>query len=62
MHDAHAQIVDELLAEQLLAVPDRVEHLPDGERRDRVPADDAQVGLELGRDRVLQPEKPVRLQ
>ena len=57
-----ADVVDELLADQPLAVPDRVEHLADRQRCGGVPADQP-VGVgQLGRDRVLQPSERVGLQ
>src|SRR5262249_20277519 len=62
VHDAHADEVDELLGDELLAVPDRVEDLADRQRRGGVLAHEAQVGLELGGDRVLEPEELVGLE
>ena len=62
VHDRGADVVDELLLDQLLAVVDRVEHLADRERRRRVLADQPEALLVLGRRRVLQPEQVVRLE
>ena len=60
--DGGADVVDQLLLDQLLAVPDRVEDLADRERGRGVLADQTEVGLVLGRHRVLQPERAVRLE
>ena len=40
----------------------RVEHLAHGQWRSGVLADQAEIGLVLGRHRILQPEQPVRLE
>ena len=62
VHDRRADIVDQLFLDELLAVPDRVEHLADGERRHGVLADQAEIRLVLGRRRVLHPEQVERLE
>ena len=62
VHDRRADVVDQLLADQLLAVVDRREHLADRERRRRVLPDQPEALLQLGRHRVLHPEQPVRLE
>ncbi len=36
VHDGRADVIDELILDQVLAIPDRVEHLADGQRRNRV--------------------------
>src|SRR3954468_14206231 len=57
-----ADIVDQLLLDQLLAVPDRIEDLADRERRRRMLSDQAEIGLILGRSRIFQPERLVGLE
>ena len=57
-----ADIVDQLLLDKLLGVPDRIEDLADRERGGGVLADQPEAGLVLGRGRVLEPEQPVRLE
>ena len=57
-----ADVVDEPFGDQLLAVPDRVEHLAHRDGRGGVLADQAERRLVLGRRRVLDPERPVLLQ
>ncbi len=57
VHHGRADVVDQLLFDELLAVPDRIEHLADRERRHRVLADQAEVRLVLGRRRVFHPEQ-----
>ena len=42
VHDGRADVVDQLLADQVLAVPDRVEDFADRQRRGRVLADQAE--------------------
>ena len=43
VHDGRADVVDELVLDEVLAVPDRVEHLAHRERRHRVLADRART-------------------
>ena len=62
VHDGHADVVDQLLFDQLRAVVDRVEHFADRDRRRRVLADGAERRLVLRRDRILEPEQAVRLE
>ena len=62
VHDGHADVVDQLLFDELRAVVDRVEHLADRNRRRRVLADGAERRLVLRRHRILQPEQPRRLE
>ena len=62
VHDGGADVVDQLFFHELLAVPDRVEHLAHGERRHRMLADQAEVRLVLGRRRILHPEQVERLE
>ena len=60
--DGGADVVDELLLDQALAVPDGIEDLAHGQRRGRVLADQAEGVLVLGRGRVLDPEQAVGLE
>ena len=57
-----ANVVDQLLLDQLLAVPDGVEHFAHGQRSRGVAADMAEGFLVLRRRRVLHPEQAVGLQ
>ena len=57
-----ADVVDQLVLDQLLAVPDRVEHLADRDRRHGMLADQPERFLVLGRRRVLDPEHAQRLE
>jgi hypothetical protein len=57
-----ADVVDELVLDQVLAVPDGVEHLAHGQRRGGVLADQAEGLLVLGRRGVLDPEQAIGLQ
>ena len=57
-----ADVVDQPLGDQLLAVPDAVEDLTDRDRGGRVLADQPKRGLVLGGGGVLDPEHAVRLQ
>ena len=59
--DVGADVVDELLGDQLLAVPDGVEELPHRERRGGVLPDDPKALLQLRRHQVLEPEQLVLL-
>ena len=57
-----ADVVDQLLLNELAAVVNRIEHLADGERCRRVLADQPEALLVLGRSRVFEPEEMVRLE
>ncbi len=57
VHDRGAHVVDELLGDQLLHVPDRGEHLAGRDRRGGVLPDQAERVLVLGRRRILHPEQ-----
>jgi hypothetical protein len=57
-----ANVVDQLLGDQLLVVPDGVENLTDRQGRGGVLAHQPQRLLVLGGGAVLQPEEVVRLQ
>jgi hypothetical protein len=62
VHDRRADVVDELVLDQVLAVPDRVEHFADRERSDGVLADDLERLLILRGRAVFHPEEPIRLE
>src|SRR5215471_6391398 len=62
MNHCGTDIVDKLLSNQFLAVIDRVENFPNGKWRYGVLANQAKTFLQFGRNRVLQPEKVIRLQ
>src|SRR3546814_9753483 len=59
MDDGGADIVDQLVLDQLAAIPDGVEDLTDRERGHRMLADQAERLLILGGGRILQPEQPI---
>src|ERR1035441_8844574 len=59
VRDGAANVVDQLLADEGLVVPDRVKYLPDRERRRRVRSHQPQRLLVLRWDAVLQPEQVV---
>ena len=62
VHHRGADVVDELLLDQLLAVIDGVEHFAHRQRRGGVLADQAEPLLQFRRRGILQPEQMVRLQ
>ncbi len=55
-------VVDQLLLDELLAIPDRIEDLAYGQRRGGVLADDAETVLVLRRHGIFHPERTVGLQ
>src|SRR5207245_6229070 len=57
-----ANIIDELLLDELLAIVNRIENLADRNRRGGVPADKAQTFLQLRRNRIFQPEQVKRFE
>src|SRR2546426_9459966 len=59
VNDRCTDVVDQLLADQILAVPDRVEDLADGERSRRVLPDEPERLLVLGGGGVLEPEQAI---
>ena len=61
VHDRGAHVVDELLGDQLLDIPDRTEHLANRDRRRGVLSDQPERLLVLRRGRVLHPEQPAVL-
>ena len=62
MHHGGADIVDQLLFDQLFTVPDRIENFADSNWRGGVLPDQPETRLIFGRRRVFQPEWAIRLQ
>src|SRR5689334_3943726 len=60
--DRHPDVVDELILDQVLAVPDRIENFADRERRRAVLADQTKRFLILRRRHVFQPEETIGLE
>src|SRR5690606_27941567 len=58
MHDRGADVVNELPLDQLLAIPNGVEHLAHRERRDRVTSNHFERLLIVGRRCIFEPEEP----
>ena len=56
MGNGGADIVDQLLFNKLLAVPDTVKHFSNRNRRDRVLTDQTEAGLVFRRRRIFHPE------
>ena len=54
-----ADVIDELVRNQLAGVPDGIEHLAHRQRRGGVLADQAKTVLGFGGHRILHPEQPV---
>ena len=61
VHDGGAHVVDELLGDQVLDVPDRVQDLADRDRGGGVLPDEPERLLVLRGCRVLHPEQPAVL-
>lgn len=57
-----ADVIDQLLLYQMLAVPDRIEYFTHRQRRHGVLANDVECALVFCRGGVFQPEQPVWLQ
>jgi hypothetical protein len=57
--DGHADVVDPLVGDEFLRVPEGVEDFAGGERCGGVLADEGEGGLELGGDGVFEPEEVV---
>src|SRR3546814_4812425 len=57
-----ADIVDQPVLDQMLAVPDRAANLPDRKRRRRMLADQAERLLIFRRGRLFDPEGTIRLE
>src|SRR5215831_16290211 len=62
VHDSHAQVIDQLLRDQNVGIPDRVENFANSEGYHRVLADQAEAFLQFSRDRVLQPKQMIRFE
>ncbi len=62
VNDGHADVVDQLLGDEKVRVPNGVEDFADSERRGGVLADDAETFLEFGGDGVFEPEEMIRLE
>ena len=62
MNDRGANIVDQLLLNELLAIEDAVEHFAHGQRRRRMPANQAETFLQFRWCRVLQPKEVIRFE
>src|SRR5579864_1125327 len=62
VHNRHPQVVDKLLLDENMSVPNGVEDLADRERRSGVLAYDAKAFLQFRGDCIFQPEKMIRLQ
>src|SRR5207244_11478473 len=60
MHDRRANVIDQLLANQLLAIKDGVEDFADRKRRYRMLANQAKALLHLCRHGIFEPEEMVR--
>jgi len=54
MHNRGPDVINELLADKLLAIVDRIENFTDRQRRRGVLADEAEALLELGRNRIFE--------
>ena len=57
-----ADEVDQLVLDQILRIPDRVEDFADRQRRHRMLPDQFERLLILCRGRVLEPEEPIGFQ
>src|SRR5947209_7187688 len=62
MADRHAYVIDPLLPDQLLCVPDSIQHFTRCDWSCRVLANESKPFLQLCRDRIFHPEKVVRFQ
>src|SRR5688572_29347110 len=61
MNDGRADEVDELLLNELFAIPDGIEHLTYRERRDSVTADNLERRLIVRGSGIFHPEETIRL-
>src|SRR5258707_5492257 len=61
VHHGGADVIDQLLLNELLAIEDGVEDFTDGERRGGVAANQAKTFLQLGGDGVFGPEEMVKV-
>src|SRR5467141_1322112 len=62
VHDRGADVVDELLLNELLAIEDGVEDFADSERRGGVAANQAKTFLQLGGSGIFEPEEMIGLE
>ena len=62
VYDGGADVIDELLLNELLTIKNRVENFANGERRGSVPANQTKTFLQLGGDGIFEPEEMVRLE
>src|ERR1700744_5459843 len=62
VHNGHADVVNPLVADQVVRVPYGVENFANGKWRRGVPADDLESLLKFGGCRVFEPEQVKRLQ
>jgi hypothetical protein len=62
VHDGRADVVDELVLDQVLAVPDRIEHFADGEWRHVCLRTSSKDLLVFRGGRVFHPEQAIRLE
>src|SRR5690606_7710463 len=62
MDDRGADVIDQLAFDQLLAIPDGVEHLADRKRRDRVAPNHFECELIVGGRCILQPKESIWLE
>src|SRR5258708_5166965 len=59
VHHRRANVVNQVLLDQLLAIENRIEYLTNRQRSSGVPPDQPKALLQLGRSRVFQPEKMI---
>src|ERR1700735_4608595 len=62
MYDSRANEIDQLSLYQILAIPNRIEDLADGERCHRMLADQLEGLLIFSRRRVFQPKQSIGLE
>ena len=62
MHHGGADVIDQLILDQVPAVPDRIEHFSDRDGCHGMLPDQPECVLVFRRCRVFHPEQPIRLQ
>src|SRR5215470_6453199 len=62
VHNRHPDIVNPLLTDEIVSLPDGVEHFASGDRCSRVLANEPESFLQLCRNRIFHPEEMKRLQ
>src|SRR5579872_4703794 len=62
VYNGHAQVIDELLGNEQVRIPDGIEDLADRQRRGRMLADEPVRLLQLAGNRVFHPEKMIRFE